>query len=125
VKIWITVNEPWVVAYQGYGSGINAPGRYGPGTFTYTAGHNLILAHARAYRLYEKEFKATQGGRAGITLNINWYLPKDDQIANVDAAERKLQFLGGWFANPIFGNGDYPSIMIAKVISKNNCSLVS
>lgn len=37
-------------------------GRYGPGTFTYQAGHNLILAHARAYRLYESQFKPTQKG---------------------------------------------------------------
>ena len=37
-------------------------GRYGPGTFTYQAGHNLILAHARAYRLYESQFKPTQNG---------------------------------------------------------------
>ena len=26
-------------------------------------------------------------------------------MANVDAAERALQFMGGWFANPIFGTG--------------------
>ena len=37
-------------------------GRYGPGTYTYQTGHNLILAHARAYRLYEKEFKPIQNG---------------------------------------------------------------
>ncbi|XP_046438586.1 beta-glucosidase A-like isoform X1 [Daphnia pulex] len=32
VKYWITINEPWVIAYQGYGSGNTAPGTYGPGT---------------------------------------------------------------------------------------------
>lgn len=152
-------------------------GKYGPGTFTYQAGHNLILAHARAYRLYESEFKPIQQGwpplitlafcllscflssslsvlfallcyificflfrltrqddrkrrlwlvhfilngwlwtgKAGITLNINWYDPKDDQTSSRDAAERAMQFLGGWFANPIFGNGEYPAVMRQKV----------
>jgi lactase-phlorizin hydrolase len=27
------------------------------------------------------------------------------------AAERALQFKLGWFANPIYGNGDYPAVM--------------
>ncbi|XP_046643173.1 cytosolic beta-glucosidase-like [Daphnia pulicaria] len=119
VKIWITINEPWVVAYQGYGSGINAPGKYGPGTYTYQSGHNLILAHARAYRLYESEFKPTQQGKAGITLNINWYDPKDNQTSSQEAAERAMQFLGGWFANPIFGDGGYPAVMRQKVDEKS------
>ena len=57
-------------------------------------------------------------GIAGITLNINWYQGKDDQIVNADAAERAMQFLGGWFANPIYGSGDYPSIMRLKVYSR-------
>jgi hypothetical protein len=37
-------------------------GKFGPGTYTYEAGHNLILAHARAYRLYQTSFKAAQQG---------------------------------------------------------------
>ena len=116
MKTWITINEPWVVAHNCYGQAACAPGtHFGPGTFTYIAGHNLILAHARAYRLYEKEFKATQGGRAGITLNINWYLPKDNRTGSAEAAETMLQFLGGWFANPIFGTGEYPEVMVNKV----------
>ena len=48
-------------------------------------------------------------GKVGIALNINWFFPGSDQIADADAAERALQFMGGWFANPIFGSGDYPS----------------
>jgi hypothetical protein len=80
------VIEIFFLFLLGYGSGINAPGiiailclscletiveiitkmietgKYGPGTYTYQSGHNLILAHARAYRLYESEFKPTQQG---------------------------------------------------------------
>lgn len=28
----------------------------------YIAGHNLLLAHARAYHIYDKEFRNTQNG---------------------------------------------------------------
>lgn len=105
-------------------------------------GHHIILAHARAYRAYETSFKPTQNGistlektsgkdwkksfrnprfyfagKVGITVNINWYDPKDDQLENIEAAERALQFLGGWIANPIYGTGDYPDVMKQKVFT--------
>ena len=35
------------------------------------------------------------------------------------AAERALQFKLGWFANPIFGNGDYPAVMKQVVAKKS------
>lgn len=53
----------------------------------------------------------------GITLNISWGEPEDNSTANIDAAERSMQFAGGWFANPIWGpNGDYPQVMIDQVL---------
>jgi lactase-phlorizin hydrolase len=39
-----------------------APGLTGQGDKIYAAGHNLIKAHAKAYRIYEKEFKNSQKG---------------------------------------------------------------
>ena len=62
VKNWITINEPWVIAVSGYGTGDFAPGIYGPGIYDYQAGHNLIRAHAKAYRLYHKKFQNAQNG---------------------------------------------------------------
>lgn len=55
-------------------------------------------------------------GKVGITLNISWSEPENNSTANIDAAERALQFSGGWFANPIWGpNGNYPQVMIDQV----------
>jgi len=39
-----------------------APNILTPGHGQYLAVHTLLLSHARAYRLYEREFKAKQGG---------------------------------------------------------------
>ena len=41
-------------------------------------GHNVILAHAYAVKLYREEFKGVQGGQVGITLNGDWAMPYDD-----------------------------------------------
>jgi len=62
VKWWNTINEPNVVA-MGYGIPIGlAPNIPTSGHGPYLAVHTALLSHARAYRLYEREFKAKQGG---------------------------------------------------------------
>ena len=55
-------------------------------------------------------------GRCGITLNIQWFDPEDpNDPEHVAAANRAVTFQFGWFANPIFINGDYPEVMKQKV----------
>ena len=116
VKLWITFNEPFIQARNGYGVGYNAPGIKGPGILEYQAGHNLIRSHAKAYRLYQDEFVDSQNGQVGITLNMNWDEPAIyNDSSHVEASEIQAQFDVGWFANPIFINGKYPDIMRQKV----------
>uniref|UniRef100_A0AAV1TUX5 beta-glucosidase n=1 Tax=Peronospora matthiolae TaxID=2874970 RepID=A0AAV1TUX5_9STRA len=116
VKNWLTLNEPWCSAFLGYGTGSHAPGRKcKPQTEAYLAGHNLLLAHARAVEAYRNEFQAAQMGVIGITLNCDWREPKptDDsaqKARNQEAAERSLLFHLGWFADPVY-TGDYPQVM--------------
>ena len=55
-------------------------------------------------------------GMVGITLNGEYGIPKSAQNPNhIEAAERFMQFSFGWYANPIFVNGDYPQVMKDKV----------
>jgi beta-galactosidase len=116
VKDWITMNEPWVCNYMGYGLGVMAPGRkINPHTEPYIAGHNMLLAHAYAVKVYRDEFQASQGGQIGITLSAHWYEPgpaddAEEQKANAEAAKRALAFDVGWFADPVY-LGDYPQIL--------------
>jgi beta-glucosidase len=60
------------------------------------------MSHARAAALYNREFRKTQGGVIGISLNGDFYEPWDaaDQRDH-QAAERRMQFHIGWWANPI------------------------
>lgn len=108
VKNWITLNEPWVVAILGYGQGVFAPGRVSNDE-PYLAGHQLILAHAKAYRIYKDKYQH-QKGQIGITNNCDWREPLTDSQKDKDAAERALQFFLAWFADPIY-KGDYPQVM--------------
>ncbi|XP_077986137.1 cytosolic beta-glucosidase-like [Glandiceps talaboti] len=115
VKFWITLNEPWVVAINGYEEGYMAPGIQGEGQAVYVVAHNLIKSHARAWHIYEDDFRAEQNGLIGITFNSDFHEPKDQDIdSDLEAAERMHQFFLGWFANPIF-IGDYPEIMKTRI----------
>ncbi|KAL7617716.1 hypothetical protein Lser_V15G00684 [Lactuca serriola] len=86
-----------------------------PATEPYTVAHNLLLCHANTVRLYRDRFKESQGGVIGITLNTQFYEPLDPTSQDdKDAANRGIDFIFGWFMNPIF-NGKYPQSMIDNV----------
>jgi beta-galactosidase len=111
VKHWITINEPWTIAVNGYNSHVHAPGHYqNPGTETYLAAHHLLLAHARTVHIYRRDFFRQQGV-IGISLCGDYRYPADSsKDTDVDAAERAMVFQMAWFADPIWF-GDYPQEM--------------
>jgi lactase-phlorizin hydrolase len=111
VKKWITFNEAYVFCQQGYGDGVHAPGYTLTATEPYRCIHNVLKSHAKAYRLYQSQFQAIQGGTCGITIDSGWYEPKDpNNPADVEAAIRTVTFKHGWLAFPVF-TGDYPPVM--------------
>ena len=57
-----------------------------------SVGHNLIIAHASAVKVYREEFKPTQVGQIGITLNGDWQMPYDDDPESMEFAS-PFQFL--------------------------------
>ncbi|KAJ7409303.1 Lactase-phlorizin hydrolase [Pitangus sulphuratus] len=116
VKFWITFNEPQIIAWLGYGQGVFPPSVQDPGTAPYKVAHVLLKAHARAYHTYDDRYRASQGGVIALCPHINWAEPKSPgDPRDVEAADRYLQFLLGWFAHPVFKNGDYPEVMKWKV----------
>lgn len=116
VKYWLTINEPDLVAlgYEGpSASAPRAPNVDAPGVGDYLAGHNMLLAHAAVYHLYDDEFRDEQKGNISIPIQAFWYEPRDPKSAeDKAAAERMKEQTLGWFSQPIFGkNGDYPQSM--------------
>ncbi|CAG8009002.1 unnamed protein product [Penicillium salamii] len=125
VKNWITINEPWIVSIFGYGNGWNAPGRSSinpmavqgdTSTEPWIVGKALIMSHARATSLYNRDFRHSQKGKIGISLNGDYYEPWDSQDRrDYEAAERRMEFHIGWFANPVCLAQDYPECMRAQL----------
>ncbi|XP_058729966.1 cyanogenic beta-glucosidase-like [Vicia villosa] len=121
VKHWITLNEPWSVSMNAYAYGKFAPGRCSDwmklnctggnsGTEPYLTAHYQLLAHSAAANLYMIKYKSSQQGIIGITLLSHWYEPASKAKEDVDAAKRGLDFMFGWFMNPLT-RGKYPKSM--------------
>lgn len=49
-------------------------------------------------------------GFISITLNSDWSEPLTNSQDDIDAAQRSMDFMLGWFADPIY-LGDYPASM--------------
>jgi len=112
VKHWITLNESWTVAVQAYEDGTKAPGRnVDPEVEVYLVAHHLLLAHARAARIYRKEFQPTQSGKIGISNCGDFRYPRNpESLEDQDAAERAMVFQYAWLTDPLVF-GDYPEEM--------------
>nr|XP_048704671.1 cytosolic beta-glucosidase-like isoform X2 [Caretta caretta] len=116
VKLWVTINEPYVVAKDGYEKGIVAPGIMEPGIGAYRTAHNMIKAHAKAWHSYDLLFREKQHGLVSIALNSDWAEPLDPTcLADQEATKRYMAFCLDWFAEPIFISGDYPAIMKSQI----------
>ncbi|XP_063174479.1 lactase/phlorizin hydrolase isoform X1 [Candoia aspera] len=124
VKLWVTFHEPWVISYAGYGTGQHPPGIFSPGTASYQVAHVILKAHAQAWHVYNGQYRPQQQGKVGIVLNSDWAEPKTPRLPqDLKAAERYLQFMLGWFAHPIYVNGDYPEILKSQIEETNKqCS---
>ncbi|XP_028026026.1 myrosinase 1-like [Bombyx mandarina] len=122
IKTWTTINEPHQHCYQGYGADYFAPAIKSHGVGEYLCAHYLILSHAKAYHLYEKEFKPHQKGKVGITLDAFMGIPKDPRnFEDVLAVRSYLQIHFDLYAHPIFSaEGDYPTFVRQRI---NNMSL--
>src|SRR5918999_1577318 len=83
VRFWITLNEPWVSAWMGYGIGVHAPGRKSTAE-ALAATHHLLLGHGLAI---EKMRSLGHGdNQLGITLNLYSVRPASHDPSDVEAA---------------------------------------
>ncbi|KAM6179020.1 klotho [Rhynchocyon petersi] len=117
VKHWITIDNPYVVAWHGYATGRLAPGIRGGARLAYLVAHNLLLAHAKVWHLYNTSFRPTQGGQVSIALGSHWINPHVMTDHGVQECQKSLDFVLGWFAKPIFLDGDYPASMKSSLSS--------
>ncbi|XP_026727748.1 lactase-phlorizin hydrolase-like, partial [Trichoplusia ni] len=118
VKLWLTFNEPVVMCDGAYNTGLIAPGILNPDIGSYMCNKVLLMAHAKAWRIYDEEFKPKYHGKVSLANMWVWIEPatEDDK----DLAELALQNLGGRYSHPIYSKeGGWPP-GIEEVMAKNS-----
>ncbi|XP_069576372.1 klotho isoform X1 [Brachyistius frenatus] len=118
VKYWITIDNPFVVARHGYGTGVVAPGIKNDPDLPFRVGHNLLKAHAAAWHLYDRHYRARQQGKLSMALASHWIKPSRTRLESLRECQCSLDHVLGWFARPLFTDGDYPPCMKARLGSR-------
>jgi beta-glucosidase len=114
VRFWITLNEPWVSAWLGYGQGVHAPGIKDTGE-ALAATHHLLLGHGLAL---EKMLALGHGdNQLGITLNLAPVRPASEDDA--EAARRVDGNANRLYLDPLF-RGSYPEDMLEHYRSESD-----
>ncbi|OWR53561.1 seminal fluid protein HACP047 [Danaus plexippus plexippus] len=109
VKTWITINEANVQCDYFYNSGIFITAKedvFAP----FLCNKHILMAHAHAYRIYEKEFKPKYGGSVSLANNFLWL---DPYISNhEELAELGREHAIGRYSHPIYSKkGGWPPLL--------------
>lgn len=103
VKLWATLNEPWVVTDGGYLHGTLAPGHRNRFEAPLVS-HNQLCAHGSAVAAYRAEGRH----RIGIVVNLEPKYPASDAPEDLAATARADAYMNRQFLDPIL-LGRYPA----------------
>ena len=95
VKLWTTLNEPWVVTDGGYLHGMLAPGHRNRFEAP-LASHHLMLAHGAAVQAY----RASGQHQIGLVVNIEPKYPASQSDADLAATRRADAYMNRQYLDP-------------------------
>jgi len=103
VKLWATLNEPWVVTDGGYLHGALAPGHRNRFEAP-IASHHLLRSHAKAVQAY----RALGRHQVGLVVNIEPKYPASTSPEDLAATRRAEAYMNRQYLDPVF-HGRYPA----------------
>ncbi len=102
VALWVTFNEPGIVADCGYLRGVFAPGHRNRFEAP-RAAHNLLRAHAAGVAAY----RSVGAHQIGIVVNLEPQYPASSRPADQAAAARADAYVNRYYLDPVL-LGTYP-----------------
>jgi beta-glucosidase len=105
IRLWATLNEPWVVTDGGYLHGALAPGHKNRFEAP-IASHQLLRSHAKAVQAY----RALGRHQVGLVVNIEPKYPASTAPSDLAATRRAEAYMNRQYLDPVF-HGRYPEEM--------------
>ena len=102
VKLWATLNEPWVVTDGGYLHGALAPGHRNRFEAP-IASHHLMRSHGKAVQAY----RAIGRHQIGLVVNLEPKYPASDAPEDLAATQRADAYMNRQYLDPAI-HGHYP-----------------
>ncbi|XP_028172587.1 myrosinase 1-like isoform X2 [Ostrinia furnacalis] len=117
VKTWITINEPVIVCDASY-SGFLAPAVRDDEVGVYLCNKNILLAHAKAWRIYDVEFRPKYKGQISWSNHLVWFEPASK--AEKEMTALAMEHCAGRYSHPIFSKqGGWPPALEKFIAEKS------
>ncbi|KAG9263779.1 beta-klotho-like [Astyanax mexicanus] len=98
VRLWITINEPNSLTHTYNGSAQDKE----------AVVRNLLLAHARAWKVYHTHYRQKQGATVSFAVRANWVEPANPFIKSHSGAVQSFMLSElGRFLDPFLGDLDH------------------
>lgn len=110
VHNWMTLNEPWCIAFLSYRDGIHAPGRRDQKQ-AFQAAYHTILAHGKAYQAIKANWPQARVGLTNVSYQP-FALRRDEQAETLLAYAHAEN--NGVFLDPLL-KGTYPQLVLDKL----------
>lgn len=107
VKRFSPINEPWVVAWLGYGIGVHAPGRTSRKD-AFAAAHHTVMVHAIASRAIKKVYPDALVGPVLNQANFPMDDPQDPVLIHANDVMDAQQ--NRWWIDAMY-KGKYPEVL--------------
>ncbi|HTK31322.1 MAG TPA: GH1 family beta-glucosidase [Candidatus Saccharimonadaceae bacterium] len=112
VPMFATINEPWVVAHDGYWTGVNAPGHRNAFELPIVA-HHTLCAHGAAVQAYRACGSGSAAkGTIGLVVNLEPKYPASVMPIDDQAVTRADAYFNRQYLDPVL-LGRYPEDLIA------------
>ncbi|XP_075985560.1 myrosinase 1-like [Anticarsia gemmatalis] len=116
IKTWLTLNEPLIICDGGYNK-LWAPYLDDLKVAAFLCNKNVMMAHAKAYRMYDEEFRPLYQGKVSFPNIFFWFEPETP--ADAEAAVLTRQMWHDRYAHPVFSQaGGWPP-ELEKVLLAN------
>ncbi|XP_046973309.1 myrosinase 1-like [Vanessa cardui] len=107
IKTWVTINEPLIICDFNYNVGNLIPKITEEFLGPFICNKNVLMAHAKAYRIYEENYKEKYQGKISIANNPIWLeaqTEKDEELSEI-----AREFGVGRYSDPIYSKeGGWP-----------------